>query len=532
MVKMKSVFAVLLMCAAAFAAADDWVLAAKEFTFSEESSSRNVNQNLTSILPALVMEKISQNFSRTTTNEELLNRALSTYLTGRQSLFLSLSSAVKKRDSLVLTESNERSLRRALATQDEAIADIKTQIDDNLAATRRVREEYTERTSGGFESDKSPLPFNPFRNLFVTSDETLLPEIQEEDVAFYKDDVHTIFTLSDEAAKEGILSRAADKEITAASVNALLDGVITVYGDYFSAECILYNFPGAVVLGEVTEVGAVSDIVDVAENIANYFIPLIANKETVDIYFSIGPADILQDTMVVVDSDVHNGVPDKITVSTGRHSIQIECEGYITRSIVYNFAGAPAYLIKGDMREEKSFIQGASVAGDKEGSVYLGTDLAGDITEESRDLVFTLNGAAEIGQFQSAEDSNSLFFFYVPQMLEQMERDLIIKGAAVNHSQTVDRRRIITYRAYSAFVISVPVTLALMSQATSLAIAYNAGRYSDRQAAVGWQVAGYTSLGVTIGLGVFWGFELVRYLMAANSLLPYEAKADNSYAGQ
>lgn len=522
---LKRLCALFLLCASVTGArAVDWILAAKEFSFTEDSSRDSRNQNLTSLLPSLILERISQDASRTTTNEELLNRTLSSLLTGRQSLFLELSSAIRGRDALVLTETNERRLRRALEERDGDIAEIKAEIDENLSDTRRVREEYEARVGGedggGFVSDQSPLPFNPLRNLFVTADEDLLPEQDEEDLAFYGDDVHSLFSFSDEAAEAGLQSRQAEREITSASINGLIDGTLTVYGDYFSATCTLYNYPGATVLGEVTEVGAVSDMVDVAENIADYFTPLIANKDTVDIYFSIGPEEILDDILVIVDSDVHRGVPESITVAAGRHSIQIECDGYVTRSIVYNFEGSPAFLIKGDMREEQSFSQPVSFEGADAGSVYLGTDLAGDITEQSRDVTFTLRGAAELGQFRRADDSNALFFFYIPQTLEQMGQELLVRGNPVNHQEYVERRRILTYRAYSAFVLSVPVTLALWGQATSI---LRSG--APRNEATGWNVARYASLGVTIGLGIFWGFELVRYLIAANSLLPVQVES-------
>ena len=39
-----------------------------------------------------------------------------------------------------------------------------------------------------------------------------------------------------------------------------------------------------------------------------------------------------------------------------------------------------------------------------------------------------------------------------------------------------------------------------------------------------WQNATNITRAITIGLGVFWGYELVRYLIAANSVLPQNAR--------
>ena len=40
-----------------------------------------------------------------------------------------------------------------------------------------------------------------------------------------------------------------------------------------------------------------------------------------------------------------------------------------------------------------------------------------------------------------------------------------------------------------------------------------------------WQTATNVTRFITIGCGVFWGYELVRYLIAANSVLPQNARA-------
>ena len=53
---------------------------------------------------------------------------------------------------------------------------------------------------------------------------------------------------------------------------------------------------------------------------------------------------------------------------------------------------------------------------------------------------------------------------------------------------------------------------------------------TDLETARNWQTATNVTRFITIGCGVFWGYELVRYLIAANSVLPQNAKdEDNSF---
>ena len=47
----------------------------------------------------------------------------------------------------------------------------------------------------------------------------------------------------------------------------------------------------------------------------------------------------------------------------------------------------------------------------------------------------------------------------------------------------------------------------------------------DYDTAKGWQTATNVCRIISIGCGIWWGYELVRYLLAANSVLPQNARA-------
>lgn len=506
----------------------DWILAAQKFNFDSGKSLASAEQDLAFLMPQLIMEKISEGLSRNTTSQEMLDRSLNNLLVERQSLFLQLSKEVKARDSIFLLPESEKKIRKKILAQEKQIVEIKNQIDENLEKTRQLYDEFKKINSDQeekTESSFSPLPFNPFKNLFVKKNPSLLPSPQNEKVSFYKENIYELFSSSQEAADSGIESRKFEAEVVAANINGLISGTIAVYGEYFSVSCALYNFPGKKILGQVTEVGSLKDYISVAENAASYFVPIVVNSFPVELYFEIQPQEALKNAIVSVDGNVYKGVPKKISVPSGNHSIMIESEGYVSRSINYDFEGFQKFMVQGNMKL-RSEISGSIELKNSLDSVFLysGSDFISEISADNNSAKIAFDGSPAIGQVKSAQDENKLFFFYVPEILQRNQSRLFVKGETVNHSEYIDKRRIAAYRAYTALVLSVPFTLYSVGKNNSVVNAYDRGDLKDRDEVLKWKRYGTISSGVTFACLGFFCFELARYLIAANSLLPSNAK--------
>ena len=80
------------------------------------------------------------------------------------------------------------------------------------------------------------------------------------------------------------------------------------------------------------------------------------------------------------------------------------------------------------------------------------------------------------------------------------------------------------YTSYSIFIVSLIPSFYTYGTYHSMASAYNAGSDIDFQAAKNWQIASNVSTGVSIGCAGYFVYELIRYLSAANSVLPATAK--------
>ena len=522
----------LFACVIQGAFCDDWVLASQKFEFADSRSAQIADENLTTIMPQLIMERISEGLVRSTTLQEMHDRTRNDFLTERQSLFLQLAKEVKVRDALVITEPKDRKLKKQLKEEEEKIAEIEAQIDENLQKTQKLREEL-QRKNADDKHDmppprggRGPLPFNPFANLFVKKEDDLLPDPTREEIVFYKSDPYAFFTPSDDAQKFGTESRLFETEVVKENINALLTGKISVYGEHFSLSCKIWNFPGAKVLGEIVEVGSIKSWDQTADAVADFFIPKIANSFPIEIRFTVEPQEAKENALLKIDGNVYANVPDKIVALTGEHFIEVECSGYVTKSVDYDFQGARRFLVEANMKKKTDVKAQMYLKNPLEGSLYMGSDLAAEITFDNNRTEAFFDGTAEIGQFVSAENEDSLFFFYIPDELQQDNANLIIKGKPSDRAAVIDRRRIIAYRAYTAVVLSVPITLFCLGKYYALEGAYYRGSMEDPDEMDKWQNYSLISLGVTMGCLGFFIFELSRYLKAANSLLPAKVKIE------
>lgn len=504
---------------------ESWVLAAKQFSLSESRQPSASEENLGEIFPQLILEKIVEGLSRETTYQELFDRSLDALLLERQSLFLQLSREVRARDSAVVSARSKRKLRKEIRSHEKKIAEIKEQIDQNLEISEKLRDELEEKTARQGEQEESefsPLAFNPLRNLFVKKSSALLPEPGNEQVTVFKNDVRTLFSPSESALQAGPDSRTFEAEAVKAGINGLIDGKITVYESYFSASCSLYVFPGRRIAGSITEVGPLRNLVSAAEKTAAYFSSVIANSLPVEILFDIQPEECQENASVLFDGKKYSTVPEKISTVPGIHSVEIECQGYISRAATYAFKGASRFLVRGTLEPERDIQASLLLKNPRAGTLYSGTDFIADISPENPQAQISFDGTAVIGQFQSDSDP-SLFFYYIPESMQKDGAVLSVNGKPLNHSELIDTRRKSAYRAYTALVVSMPFTLYTVGKYNSMANAYNAGSLNDREQVKRWQRYGYISSGITFACLGYFAFELIRYFIAANSILPAQA---------
>ena len=87
----------------------------------------------------------------------------------------------------------------------------------------------------------------------------------------------------------------------------------------------------------------------------------------------------------------------------------------------------------------------------------------------------------------------------------------------------IDKRRKWMYGAYSLLIVSLIPTFYTYGNFQNQVTLYN-NNLTEYYTASRWQDASNITRLISIGCGIFWGYELVRYMLAANTVLPQTAR--------
>ena len=504
----------------------NWVIAAQKFTYTKGQVEDSVTKATAEIIPISILEKLNKTLERNIYPDEKLNRTKYQSRTERQSLFMQLSSEYKKRDSLVLYNYSESKMKSALNEENKKIAEIKEKIDENLKLLREAEEETEEKMKlislknkdDNTLIDKTEIEKLKtfFKHIFVKNEDI----IGVENIQLYRNDVNTLFSPSEDAIKSGYLSYKFEKEAFSAGINTLITGQITNYDDYISVSVDVYLYPGFKKIGSVMEISSMEDMDLLAANIANQIIPMLTNSMPVEVYVKIGPEDAFSHSELYIDDVLQESDSYKIVMESGVHTLQCSSEGYKTAETSFYFEGNKKYNIEINLVENKEgFIQ----IGLKKpiiGDVFVNGQLATPVSETKTQI--KINGNEILGEF-IAEDGHTAFF-YIPPELYFDKSFVTINPKPIDRDKYIDTRRKWMYGSYSMLMVSLIPFFYTYGNLIN-----NARLYDNQQIpydeAVKWQKAYNICSYITIGCGIFWGIELIRYFIAVNSVLPQKAKA-------
>ncbi len=484
--------------------AEDWILAALKFDFSQNISSASEKETA-SLLPKLILEQVTEGVERVPLLQEIQYRNLEQLRTERLSLFLQLSKEVQTRDSLVLIEKNERRLKKKIAQANKKIKEIQDKIDENI----QKAENYTKKDfKDSLASKNKPMP------------------LKAERVALYQSDSNNLYEPSLEAIKSGVKGRKFEKEIIEAKINGLITGNIIIYSGYAAVTVSFYIYPGAKELGTVTEVGSIADCASLSQRLASSLVPLIINSHPVELRFDIQPEEALSSINIKVDGLVMQLQEDKINISSGLHTIQIASEGFSTQTFTYNFSNRDIFYIHVPMELKNTGSFYMNINPNYDGSLYAN----GAFISNSNFGRIEINDKPVIGQFLLPPNEEGEIlggFFYIP--LEQQLDGYILAASpnVQNKTSIIEERRIWMYRGYTLFMLTLPFTFFAIGNFDSSYYGFFNGGVAAKEV-YAWNTARYVTAGISIGAGGFFIFELIRYLIAANSVLPTSSKVITS----
>ncbi len=503
-----------------FGFCDNWVLASQKFTFKQKGVENGPNRQISTVLPQLILEQITEDGFRTLSAQEELDRILYDLQTKRLSLFLQLSKEYKTRDSLVLLKDKPSELKKNILLEEKKIKEIEEQIDENIQQVIEVNKKYENRLNVDLKKDiQNEKNQNGFFQLpFFKRNET--EKSSTESIVLYKNDSSQLYTPGKNAEDGGLFSFEFNKDVVSAKINGLLNGEISIYGEYLSVTVSLYIFPGAKLSATVTEVGSTNDLISIAQNISKNLIPKIANSLPVKIELDIEPLEVAPYAEVSIDGVIAGNLND-IVFDAGIHTITISSPGYESQTITYSFSGEDIFIVKTTLKPLVTGFFDIKLAKPVNGTFFFNAMESSKVDNENIYGKASVNGRSVLGSF--TDDNKNSAFFYVPQEIAQNEKNLSVKLNPYSREKNIDKRRRALYTSYSALICSLIPTFYCVGNFTAANNSYADGRTSYENM-IKWQRYSYYTIGISCVAGTWFGVEIFRYLHAANDVLPETAK--------
>lgn len=498
----------------------NWTIASQKFVFAKGQSDSSINKALSETIPVSILEKLNKNLERNVMPDEIYSRKSKELLKSRQSLFLQLSSAYQKRDTLFLENISQKALEKKIKEEEKNIREIQKKIDDNL----KEQAELSLKTEAQLEqinnnvSENNNSELELYKQLFKDIFKNEKSVIQKEQIVFYKNDYSVFYDPSEKTKNLSPLSKEFADEIFSKNINTLMTGTITKYGDYLNVKVEVILYPNAKVIGSFVEIGSIDDLEFITSSLANQIVPSLTNSMPVKVIVRIDPPELQNITRIYIDDVLFNS-SESFILESGVHNVQFVADNYQTVGTDYYFEGNTQYSIDVKLTEKK----------DGQITLALVKPVFGDIfangqpveKETNRKSKISINGNEILGEFLSEDGQNA--FFYIPQKQLLEDNFVSINPKPYDREKYIDTRRKWMYGSYSLLIVSLIPTFISAGELNNAVKLYNDGIWDYNKAKPYENTANICSA-ISIGCGVLFVFELIRYFYAANSVLPQKAK--------
>ncbi len=533
--KLTASLIIFLFCGVCFAAQTttsntNWIIAAEQFA-STQKKADPISNALTIDIPNRILEKLDNSLFREIPSDESYERETNKLKNDRLSLFLQLSNAVKKRDALVLENYTERELKTKIAAEEKTIQEIKDKIDENLKQQKEIRDKLLSNNDSGKDTDRQSQGKNTsekkdgklnrtfeeyktfFKNVFEDEEEVIIEKITPYTGGSSNSGGTGFYTRSSALNEADYGSKVFEDEMLAKKINALLYGQITIYGDYLFVTATVRVYPGAKELATVSEAGSIEELDLISDSIAQSLIPSITNSLPISLYVSISPPEAAKKAIVYIDEVIYQNNGELITLDSGVHFVQIVSENYRTAGTTYFFNGNTKYLVEVELEPSVQGELYLSHSKNLAGTFYQN----GLTTPQSEDgkSVISINGDVVLGQFIAENGEGA--FFYIPENMITNLNSLEINAKPFDRNDYIEKYRRKSYNAYSILIISLIPHFVAKGQ-------YKAREGTDN--AQVWKIASTATSAVAIGCGAWFVYNLVRYFIAADSVIPVQPHKD------
>lgn len=508
----------------------NWTIAAEKFILTQKTNSKST-ESVRETLPVLVLEQLADNLNRMPRGQEQLDRALYELQKKRISLFLQLSKEVQTRDSILLNDYSQRKLAAKLKEADKKIAELQKQIYSNFDEVDKEKSKYADRIRLDEEREKklkeglvvdSNEEENKFASLFRSFVNLEKDSVVIENVVLYKGDFNQLYDAGEDKRTLGYDSYEFEKSCVDAGINGLLTGKVTIYGGFVSVAISLYQFPGGRLIGSAMDVGTIDELKALATNLAMQITPRIADSMPVELDISVSPDEAKEDFLITIDDVVYKSTDNRIIVQSGIHTVNFSSKGFDSVSGTYNFSGNRKFTVEVEMLESHEGEANVRLVKPYAGDIFGNGIFGGSIDNLNPYGKIKVNNRVVLGHFVTKDGLPAEFI--IPEKYLVDGSYLQVKAKPFDRSQYIETRRKWMYASYSALIVSLIPSFYCYGNSNAAALSYNHDYGTSYDEAKKWQTASNVTTGISIGVGVFFVYELVRYLMAANTVLPAKAK--------
>lgn len=510
----------------------NWTLAGEKFVYTNKNSVSSSADSTAKALPSLILEQMAETLERLPRAQEQLDRQLYELQKKRISLFLQLSKEVQTRDSILLGDYSEKQLKRKLKAQDVKVSDISKQIKDNLDEAEKLKQKYASKIQQDLQREKDMsegrvVDGQKVGNKFAQFFKGFIPGQEQdsatvENVVFYKNDINQLFDAGEEKRALGYESYEFEKACVDSNVNGLLTGKITVYGSFMSVAVTLYQFPGSKMIGSAMEVGATDDVKAIATSLAMQITPRVADSMPVMLKINVLPEEALENLVVSIDDVVRKDIQNGVILQSGVHTLMFASKGYDTVSTSYSFTGNREFSIDVNLKQSRDGKIYLGFYKPFEGTVFGNGNFSGEINAENRFGEIKVNNRPVLGHFITDDGQPADFIINQNKLLDGQH--YVVKAKPFDHSAYIEKRRKLMYGSYSLLIVSLMPTFYCYGNSYAAAMAYNHDHGVSYEEAMRWQTASNITIGISGACGVLFIYELIRYLNAANTVLPVQAK--------
>ena len=556
-----------------------WMLAAAPFSITGR---QKVVSKAETLIPTYILDQLSGDRYHRVTPEENTRRSLTLLQTRQQALFLELSAAVRKRDAAVLESPRTSKVTRQIAAEEKKITETKAKLDANTHEIRLFQSDYLQELDVPLTRETRRTLAKKQKE----AQKGASKEMPIEKVTLWRNNSDTLYTAYWDDNGKAVDSAQLEKALATEKINTLITGSISIQDEYAAVSVEFRLYPGGLLLGKAMQIGKITNIGDIARVLAFDLLPGVESIRPATLIFNLDE-NMPKGFTLRVDSNTFSdsAIPGRYPVSAGVHQVSFEAAGYKTESLSMDFAPERPYRL--GVRTEKETVNAISLSLRNESKgfflingvtheiptegvtvgeqVLLGRfDPEPEIAEEAPAAIPAPGAGAppgaEIALLTGADPATAKPETGKPETVTPeavtpetakpaaVKPEIVKKEAAIpgyfvvpaeaarssSRAWTVDpfqrdvsvdieKGRKSLYFSYTLLMISLPILFVALGEFNKYDKAFQSGLPDTETLKTAWDIASWSSIGISVVLGGNFIWRLIRYMRSANPVIPVTA---------